>query len=464
MTASAGGRELSQRLAKIETAISRRKTIQFSYYTMERDATDGSQGRSLPPRLPLRPVLSDRLRARARRGPRLPALADPGQGLLRRARPSTTSTRPAASTAATTRRAPTGRWARRPGTARIFLRDRIDWLVERDYGDYGRDRAGRQRRREARQGLGLRDRLLLLPPARRLVARLAPERQRDRAAPSCASEAEERARDAPQPPLQQLQDRQARRPPAVADAERRGRSNGKAETVIRPERFARLVTLAGMLIDSARNERQLLTAEVCSELGISGQGAARATSTCSTSSTSAAAPTSSTPRSSATRSRSTPRPTATTSPARPGCCRSRRRPWSPRSTSSATTCRRPACTPPARRSSPRSATTPPRRGWRSRSSGDEPEIVSAVNDAIADHAGARAPLLQGERGPVHQRARSSPTGSTSGPEGWYVGCHDLTKRDAVRHFQLDRIKEAEPTERAASSRARGRGARRVRTG
>ena len=43
--------------------------------------------------------------------------------------------------------------------------------------------------------------------------------------------------------------------PAVADAERRGRSNGKAETVIRPERFARLVTLAGMLIGSARNDR-----------------------------------------------------------------------------------------------------------------------------------------------------------------------------------------------------------------
>ena len=37
MTASAGGRELSQRLSKIETAISRRKTIQFAYYTMERD-------------------------------------------------------------------------------------------------------------------------------------------------------------------------------------------------------------------------------------------------------------------------------------------------------------------------------------------------------------------------------------------------------------------------------------------
>ena len=56
--------------------------------------------------------------------------------------------------------------------------------------------------------------------------------------------------------------------PALADAERRGRSNGKAETVIRPERFARLVTLAGMLIDSARREEPLASAEVCRELGV----------------------------------------------------------------------------------------------------------------------------------------------------------------------------------------------------
>ncbi len=37
ITASAGGHELSQRLAKIETAIFRNKTITFDYYTMERD-------------------------------------------------------------------------------------------------------------------------------------------------------------------------------------------------------------------------------------------------------------------------------------------------------------------------------------------------------------------------------------------------------------------------------------------
>ena len=41
------------------------------------------QGRSVPPRLPQRPVLLDRPLARARRRARLPALADPRQGLLR---------------------------------------------------------------------------------------------------------------------------------------------------------------------------------------------------------------------------------------------------------------------------------------------------------------------------------------------------------------------------------------------
>src|SRR4051795_8244502 len=38
ITASAGGHELSARLAKVETAIFRNKTILFDYYTMERDA------------------------------------------------------------------------------------------------------------------------------------------------------------------------------------------------------------------------------------------------------------------------------------------------------------------------------------------------------------------------------------------------------------------------------------------
>src|SRR3954454_2544839 len=40
VTAGAGGRDLSQRLSKVETAIFRRKTIVFDYYTIGRDATE----------------------------------------------------------------------------------------------------------------------------------------------------------------------------------------------------------------------------------------------------------------------------------------------------------------------------------------------------------------------------------------------------------------------------------------
>ena len=132
------------------------------------------------------------------------------------------------------------------------------------------------------------------------------------------------------------------RPRRVPAAQRRAaRSNGRSESVIRPERFARLVTLAGLLIGAAREDEQPADRPGRSTSSTSRSTSCARTSTSSTSSTSAAAPTSSTPRSSATRSRSTPTPTATTSPARRGCCRSRRRRWSPRSTSSATTCRRP---------------------------------------------------------------------------------------------------------------------------
>src|SRR3954451_17527247 len=40
ITGAAGGHDVSQRLAKIETAIFRRKTVTFAYYTMERDSTE----------------------------------------------------------------------------------------------------------------------------------------------------------------------------------------------------------------------------------------------------------------------------------------------------------------------------------------------------------------------------------------------------------------------------------------
>ena len=83
ITASAGGGEVSARLAKIDTAIYRRKRIEFDYHTMESDETRCAQGRSVPPALRGRAVLPRRLLARARGRARVPALADPRQGRLR---------------------------------------------------------------------------------------------------------------------------------------------------------------------------------------------------------------------------------------------------------------------------------------------------------------------------------------------------------------------------------------------
>jgi proteasome accessory factor C len=47
--------------------------------------------------------------------------------------------------------------------------------------------------------------------------------------------------------------------------------NGKGDSPIRPERFARLVTLAGILIDAARDARKLHVADLCERLHLSEQ-------------------------------------------------------------------------------------------------------------------------------------------------------------------------------------------------
>ncbi len=83
ITASAGGHELSARLAKVETAIFRNKTI--TVRLLHDGARRGRHAprRPLPPAVPGRPVLPARLLARAQGDPRLPPVADPRQGLLR---------------------------------------------------------------------------------------------------------------------------------------------------------------------------------------------------------------------------------------------------------------------------------------------------------------------------------------------------------------------------------------------
>ena len=136
MTASAGGRDLSQRLSKIETAISRRKTIEFTYYTMERDETEkrkvdpyhlvfrGGQfyliGHSHE-RDAVRVFRLSRIQGKVGYASKAEHDFSPPEDFDRRDYGSRAD------------------WqlGEIQGTAKIFIRDRIAWLIERDYGGYG---------------------------------------------------------------------------------------------------------------------------------------------------------------------------------------------------------------------------------------------------------------------------------------------------------------------------------------
>ncbi len=267
MTAKADGAEVSQRLSKIETAISRRKTIEFTYYTIERDATSkrkvdpyhlvyrGGQfyliGHSHE-REAVRVFRLSRIRGKVSYASKAEHDFGAPQGFERRD------------------------YARRSewqlgetlGSARVFLRDRIAWLVERDFGCYGE--IGKARKGESVPGKGVVFETEYAS-ARQLVAWVLRWRQNATVLEPAelADEVAER--------LELLAERHqgefatARaKPGAPAAKARSGRSsNGRSESSIRPERFARLVTLAGMLIESAKSAEKLPVAEVVNKLHLS---------------------------------------------------------------------------------------------------------------------------------------------------------------------------------------------------
>ena len=257
VTAGAGGRELSQRLSKIETAIFRRKTILFDYYTIGRDA---EERRKVDPyhllyrggqfyligfaheRDDVRVFRVSRIRgkvgysSKAEHDFNRPEEFDP------RAYATRTD------------------WQLGDisGRARIHLSDRIDWLALRHFGHAGEvteaegggvifetDYADSRQMLSWVLGLGEQARIEGPDRARGRGARAA--RARDR-----ASRAPARARQG--------------HAHAPRDAER-GRRR-RARPPIRPERFARLVTLAGILIDAAREGRKLELAELCASLQV----------------------------------------------------------------------------------------------------------------------------------------------------------------------------------------------------
>src|SRR5919198_1301991 len=136
ITASAGGHELSQRLAKIETAIFRNKTITFEYHTMERDEVgarkvdpyhllyQGGQfyllGHSHE-RDALRVFRLSRIKGKV-------AYATKAEHDFRR--PADFDPRPYAARA-------DWQFGDPQGTAEIWVSERIAWLVERHFGRFG---------------------------------------------------------------------------------------------------------------------------------------------------------------------------------------------------------------------------------------------------------------------------------------------------------------------------------------
>jgi len=275
ITGSAGGHDVSLRLAKIETAIFRRKTIVFDYHTMERDELgarrvdpyqllfQGGQfyvvGRSHE-RSAIRVFRLSRIRGKvgyatkAEHDFQRPDGFDP-RGYADRI---------------------DWQFGEPIGTAQVWIGQRISWQIERHFGRYGEvrpaseggdpdDRVFVTRYANSRQliawALGLGDNARIVGPPE-LVSEL-----RDR-----VSLLVERHGGEPQVADELPAGTIGSSSTAELDrgaAELAEPGGSRPDAAIRPERFARLVTLASILIQAGRAGRLLSTTELCAALNIS---------------------------------------------------------------------------------------------------------------------------------------------------------------------------------------------------
>jgi proteasome accessory factor BC len=330
ITASAGGHELSARLAKVETAIFRNKTIVFDYYTMERDEVgtrrvdpyhllfQGGQFYLLGyahERKAIRVFRLSRIRGKV-------SYATKAEHDFRR--PADFDPRAYANRA-------DWQLGDELGVAEILISERIAWQVERHFGRYGEIRrpadallSEPEREVDRPSGIGegdvvflsaysspreivswvlglgaharllgpeelvdeLQRRLELLherhaePPAQASGAPITPSgtrssglRARGRAAVRGDGGAESSgtsggARRGLVAAERRTPASRAEEGEASAGAEEEG-STPRGEGAIRPERFARLVTLASILIKAGRAGERVAIEEVCTRLQLS---------------------------------------------------------------------------------------------------------------------------------------------------------------------------------------------------
>ena len=276
ITASAGGAELSSRLAKVDTAIHRRKRIEFEYFTMQ---TGRTETRKVDPYLLLFEGGQFYLVGHSHE-----------RGAIRVFRLTRVRGKVAYSTKAEHDfPRPEGfdprEYANRIpwqlgdplGTAAIWVSDHIAWQVERSFGAYGEmgesEDGGRVYRTQYAiprllvswvLGFGEHARVLGPPElgreARERLARIA--ELHSGAAPPTVHDPQ-----LPVPESSSEEEDDTQSPPGsgTGDASRRSGEAGG----IRPERFARLVTLASVLIAAGRKGERLAVRDVCDQLQIS---------------------------------------------------------------------------------------------------------------------------------------------------------------------------------------------------
>jgi predicted DNA-binding transcriptional regulator YafY len=277
ITGSAGGHDVSLRLAKIETAIFRRKTIVFDYHTMERDELgarkvdpyqllyQGGQfyvvGRAHE-RSAIRVFRLSRIRGKV-------GYATKAEHDFQR--PDNFDPRAYANRI-------DWQFGEPIGTAQVWIGQRIGWQIERHFGRYGEfrsagddadpgDRLFITRYSNSRQliawALGLGDNARIVGPPElvtELRERVSLLVERHSGEPQVADEL-----PAGTSAAHPAQDGRA----DPAEDGTMGSNGSRPDAAIRPERFARLVTLASILIEAGRAGRLLSSAELCSALKIS---------------------------------------------------------------------------------------------------------------------------------------------------------------------------------------------------
>ncbi len=292
ITASAGGHELSARLAKVETAIFRNKTIVFDYYTMERDEV--SSRRVDPYHLLFQGGQFYLLGYAHERGAVRVFRLSRIRGKVSYAtkaehdfhRPADFDPRAYANRA-------DWQLGDEQGVARVFVCERIAWQIERHFGRYGEILAasaeGEEDGAPSPEGetvfatgyssprsliswvLGLGANARLLGPEElvcELQQRLELLEERHGEAPPLADGVHGSPPPAPELAAASSSRSRAGRAADAAAGEGEG-SAARADTAIRPERFARLVTLASILIQAGRKGERVVIAEVCERLQIS---------------------------------------------------------------------------------------------------------------------------------------------------------------------------------------------------